>query len=137
MLHLDCPIGADGVLRLAAATTLAPADLPTSATGKGGVVILPNGDYDFPLVADAYLAAGQVAVIGWRRPVPDQVAALSCFLLHSELVDRSRDPAEAVLAVRAWLVNPARVMPAYLPPTYVAAVGAAPAHADALAHRGV
>jgi len=137
VLHLDCPVDAAGALQLAGPSTLAPADLPTAGAAAGGVVILPNGDYEFPRLADAFLAAGCVAVIGWRRRVPEPVATLMLLLLHAELADRSRNPADAVLAVRDWLTDPDRAVPSYLPIGKVATELADPGYAAALVHRGV
>ncbi|MEY9893393.1 hypothetical protein ABIA31_007073 [Catenulispora sp. MAP5-51] len=86
---------------------------------------------------DILLTAGFTGVIGWRRPVPEGLAAVASFLLHAELADGGRTPAEAVRAVRRWLREPD---PAVLPPLLAARLPAATASADedgsALIYRG-
>lgn len=107
VLHLDCGITPDGELELADGAVLAPAG---PAGGRGGLAILPPG-YLEP-AAGLLLAAGFSGVVGWRRPVPRDVAALMLFVLHAQLAERGRTAAEAVREVRRWLRGPE---PAMLP----------------------
>jgi len=97
-----------GALELA---RFAELDLTSVALPRAGLAILPPDHY-LPL-ADSLLNAGFTGVIGWRNPVPVSVAAIATFLLHTELVDNSRTPAEAVREVRRWFRNPD---PSMLPP---------------------
>lgn len=107
LLHLACGITADGALELADSAEL---DLSGLSAPHGGLVILPPG-YFLPW-ADTLIEAGFTGVVGWRRPVPEHIAALMLFVLHTELVDNGRSPAAAVRAVRHWYHRPD---PAILP----------------------
>jgi hypothetical protein len=89
----------------------------------------------------ALLASRFIGVIGFRDPVPDQVASLMYLLLHAQMVDEGRDPASAVKAVRSWMADPHRKPPDYLP-AWCEVMAADPGMADpaywgALVYRGV
>jgi hypothetical protein len=101
LLHIGCGITDAGALELADTAELALAEISVS---PGGLAILPPEKFQ-PL-ADILLAAGFSGVIGWQHPVPDAVAKLASFVLQVELVDRGRPAAEAVRAVRRWLLEP-------------------------------
>lgn len=101
VLHLACGVTETGALELANSSEL---DLTDVEVKRGGVVILPP-DRLQPL-ADILLAAGFTGVIGWRRPVSEDFAAVAYFLLHTELADVGRAPAAAVRAVRKQLREP-------------------------------
>lgn len=101
LLQLGCGLGAGGVLELADGTEL---DLTTLGNVRGGLVILPPGV--FLPAADRLLAAGCTGVIGWRRAVSAETAALMLFVLHTELAETGRNPAAAVRAVRGWAGHP-------------------------------
>lgn len=105
LLHIDCGITASGSLELADGTEL---DLTTVTVEHGGLVILPPERF-LPL-ADVLLAAGYTGVIGWRHPVPEATAALATYVLHTELTDRGRTPAEAVRETHRWYHNPDKDM---------------------------
>jgi hypothetical protein len=101
LLHLSCGVTAGGALELAGSAEL---DLAGVTVPRGGVVVLPPGCYQ-PL-ADILLEVGFTGVIGWAHPIPEETAALMLFVLHRELVDHGRPPAEAVREVRRWLRDP-------------------------------
>jgi hypothetical protein len=101
LLHLACGITAAGALELVDSAEL---HLSGLSIPHGGLVILPPGHF-LPW-ADTFLEAGFTGVIGWRRPVPEHIAALMLFVLHTELVDNGRSPAAAVRAVRQWIRHP-------------------------------
>jgi len=117
LVHLACGVTEAGALELADSSELDPAGIVVE---HGGLVILPP-DHFQPL-ADILLAAGFTGVIGWRRPVSDDVAAVAYFLLHTELADVGRAPAAAVRAVRKQLreLDPAS-LPALLAARFEAA----------------
>jgi len=107
---------------------------------RGGLVILPPDvayDWDRSLT-DTLLSCGFTGVVGWLWPVPDQVAALMLFVLHTYLVDDEAGPAVAVRAVHRWMRAPVGVPD--LPPTYAATLGgiaaADPRYWAALCHWG-
>jgi hypothetical protein len=144
MLHLGCGVSAAGALELAGSAELGPKEIaasPGTDRTAGGVAILPPVRDGFPTLADAFLAAGFVGVVGWLRPVPDPVAALMLFVLHAQLVDQRLDPAAAVRAVRQWMRDPARKPLSSLPVAYAATASATDltdmAYWSALVHRGV
>lgn len=101
VLHLACGVTEAGALELADSSEL---DLSGVEVKRGGLVILPPDHYQ-PL-ADILLNAGFTGVIGWRRPVSGDFAAVAYFLLHTELADVGRAPAAAVRAVRKQLREP-------------------------------
>ncbi|WP_194913358.1 hypothetical protein [Catenulispora rubra] len=101
VLHLACGVTEAGALELADSAEL---DLTEVEAKRGGVVILPPEHFQ-PL-ADILLTAGFTGVIGWRRPVSEDFAAVAYFLLHTELADVGRAPAAAVRAVRKQLREP-------------------------------
>lgn len=101
MLHLDCGVTADGALELADGSEL---DLAGVAQAGSGLVILPPGCF-LPL-ADRLIDAGFSGVVGWRRPVPEPVAAVLVYVLHAALADGGHPPAEAVREVRRWIAAP-------------------------------
>jgi hypothetical protein len=105
LLQIACGITTGGALELAREAEL---DFTGVAVSQGGLVVLPPGHL-LPL-ADVLLAAGFSGVIGWRNPVSDVTAALATFMLHVELVDRGRTPAEAVREVRRWFRRPDTTM---------------------------
>jgi hypothetical protein len=105
LLHVGCGISASGALELADGTELSFTEI---VGVQGGLAVLPPGHF-LPL-ADDLLAAGFTGVIGWRRPVSEVTAALAMFVLHIELADRGRPPAEAVQEVRRWFRQPDRAM---------------------------
>jgi hypothetical protein len=112
ILHLAC--GLDGTaLQLAGEETLDMA----SVTGARGLVVLPApGASD---LVPTLLDVGFAGVIGWRWAVPASFVALALFLVHLELVDNRRPPAEAVGAVHRWMIDPDRIVPPYLPGAYL------------------
>jgi hypothetical protein len=137
MLHLGCGVTAEGALELAGSAVLDPAGIgPVATAGKGGVAVLPPTATEVPALVDALFAAGFADVVGIRGPVPDDVASVMYFLLHSHLVDEGRDPAAAVKAVGDWMADPRRTVPAHLPAMYDAR-RTEPAYAGALVHYGV
>ncbi|MEY9861173.1 hypothetical protein ABH935_006813 [Catenulispora sp. GAS73] len=101
VLHLACGVTEAGTLELADSSEL---DLSDVRVERGGLAILPP-DHFQPL-ADILLTAGFTGVVGWRRPVPEDFAAVAYFLLHTELADVGRAPAAAVRAVRRQLREP-------------------------------
>ena len=132
MVHLDCGITAGGALELAGPSELDPTGV---ALEPGGLVILPP-DHFLPL-ADILLEAGCTGVIGWRRPVPEATAALAVFVLHAQLADRGRPPAEAVREVHRWFRRPDRDMLPQLLAGYAERLDDIPAeHRTAMVYRG-
>lgn|GEM_PF-1916903 len=127
LLQLDCglvdvPAG-DGV-GSAPALELGTAEEPAELTAEsirqqgrrrpvgspGGVAVLPAAANPGAAIrlADALLAAGLTGVIGWSWPVPQPVAALMLVVLHGKLIDERLPAAEAVTAVRRWMLDPDR-----------------------------
>ncbi|GIE35177.1 hypothetical protein Ait01nite_082220 [Actinoplanes italicus] len=143
LLHLGCGITGTGALELVGHTTLTPAEIaePSTPDTPGGVAILPPDPAALTLLADALLNRGFSAVIGFAVPVPDRLASVIYWMLHTALVDDGASPAEAVAAVRAWLQDPHREPPELLSTEYRAVTEtidpAAPAYADALTCRGL
>ena len=132
MVHLDCGITAAGALELAGPSEL---DLTGVALEPGGLVILPP-DHFLPL-ADILLEAGCAGVVGWRRPVSEATAALAVFVLHAELADRGRSPAEAVREVHRWFRRPDRGMLPQLLAGYAERLDDIPAqHRTSMVYRG-
>ena len=119
LLHLGCGITPAGALELAG-----PAELPAAqiaarpAGGPGGIAVLPPAPPGRLTLTDALLDAGYVAVIGFTAVVPDPVASLAYWVLHSALVDDGLGPADAVAATRAWLGDPQRKPPDLLAAEY-------------------
>ena len=133
VLHLACGVTEAGTLELADSSEL---DLRDVAVERGGLAILPP-DHFQPL-ADILLSAGFTGVVGWRRPVPEEFAAVAYFLLHTELADVGRAPAAAVRAVRRQLRGPDPDLAA-LPPLLASRFETADAAGDswtALVYRG-
>lgn len=143
MLHLGCGINESGALELAGPAELAPQLIAANASedqaAGGGVAILPPMREGFPGLADALLTAGFTSVIGWREPVPQPTAAVVIFLVHGQLVEERLLPAEAVAAVRRWMRDPNRKVPAYLPGNYAATLHSElnDHYSQALVHRGI
>jgi len=149
VLDLGCTLRAEGVpaLELAGPAALdvdAVAAHAVDRTGDGGLVVLPADSAvhhgRWVSFADGLIAAGMTGVVGWLRPVPQPVAAVMRFLLHTGIADEGLEPAAAVHAVRAWMRDPGRIVPAHLPAGYAAAVrdvDLADVHLwSALCHRG-
>jgi hypothetical protein len=101
LLHLDCGVTAEGALELADGTELS---LESLTEVGAGLAILPPGCF-LPL-ADRLVQAGFSGVVGWGREVTEEVAAVLVYVLHSELADGGRTPAEAVAEVRRWIAAP-------------------------------
>lgn len=143
LLHLACGITPAGALELANGTELPLAQLPP-VTGAGLVVLQPPRPGTAPptlRIADRFLAAGFTGVVTWRHPVPDAVAALMLFILHTALAQDGLPAQDAVESVRAWLADPARATPDHLPTLYASAATTTdltnPAFRSALILRGV
>lgn len=150
VLHLACGIRTTGRVALELVDGAAPATLDLAAIAArlrdasgsttGGLVILPpDAGYDrAPALPDCLLSGGFSGVVGWLWPVPDPVAALMLFVLHTYLVNDDAAPADAVRAVHQWMRAPARA--ADLPPVYAAALAdvdtADPRYWAALCHWG-
>ncbi|GIF08394.1 hypothetical protein [Actinoplanes siamensis] len=100
VLHLDCPAGPDGTLRLAGGTELTPEAVAAVRIRRAsGVVVLPPGAA-FPALADAFLTAGFTGAIGWLG-VPEPAAAREIYReLHRRLGAERQPPAVAVHGVR-------------------------------------
>ncbi|MEU9511745.1 CHAT domain-containing protein [Micromonospora sp. NPDC048169] len=133
LLHLAC--GLDGTaLQLAGGEVF---DL-ASVSGARGLVVLSAPAA--PDLVPALLDAGFTGLIGWRWAVPASFAALALFLVHLELVDNRRPPAEAVGVVQRWMLDPDRIVPPYLPGAHLNTVTATdltrPALWAALAYSG-
>ncbi|SCE68663.1 CHAT domain-containing protein [Micromonospora purpureochromogenes] len=133
VLHLAC--GLDGTaLQLAGGEVL---DLASVSGARGLVVLSAPGGSD---LVPALLDVGFTGVIGWRWAVPASFAALALFLVHLELVDGRRPPAEAVGVVQRWMLDPDRIVPPYLPGAHLSTVTATdltrPALWAALAYSG-
>ncbi|MEV0005829.1 CHAT domain-containing protein [Micromonospora sp. NPDC050980] len=108
VLHLAC--GLDGTALQLAGEELF--DLASVSGARGMVVLSAPVAWD---LVPALLDAGFAGVIGWRWAVPAPFAALALFLVHLELVDNRRPPAEAVGMVQRWMLDPDRTVPPYLP----------------------
>jgi hypothetical protein len=106
VLHLDCPVGPDGVLLLGEGTELT-AEMVAAARIRraGGLVVLPPGAA-FPRLADAFLAAGFTGAIGWLHPAGKPAAVYR--ELHRRLGVERQDPAAAVHALRRRMRDEAR-----------------------------
>ncbi|WP_157647063.1 hypothetical protein [Actinomycetospora chiangmaiensis] len=141
LLHLDCGVTPSGELELAGPTLLAPADIASASGADAGIVVLPHGAASTAALSQAFLAAGFAHVLAFTTRLPDDVASLVTFMLHSELVDRRVPPAQAVHHVRQWLLDPARAVPEHLPAWYQGTAADADladlSIADALVHHGV
>ncbi|MET7426018.1 hypothetical protein [Dactylosporangium sp. NPDC005555] len=143
LLHLACGITPAGALELANGTELPLTQLPP-VTGAGLVVLHPPRQGTTPAtlrIADQFLTAGFTGVVTWRHPVPDPVAALMLFILHTALVQDGLPAHAAVGSVRAWLADPTRATPDDLPTFYASAATTVdltdPAFRSALIHRGI
>lgn len=135
LLHLGCGVTPDGDLELAGPAVLTLTAI-AGAPVKGGTAVLPPDPAALQL-AEALLTCGYTAVIGFTSPVPDQVASLVYWMLHSALVDDGADPPAAVATVRAWLRDPERAVPELLAAAYRATADRVdPAYAQALICRG-
>ncbi|MFI1993850.1 hypothetical protein [Actinoplanes sp. NPDC020271] len=108
VLHLDCPVGPSGALRLDQETELT-AEMVVAARIRraGGLVVLPPGAA-FPQLADAFLTAGFTGAIGWLGPVEKPAGVYR--ELHRRLGAERQDPAAAVHAVRRQLRDEARAL---------------------------
>lgn len=138
LLHLGCGVSADGALELAGPAVLEPAEIAAGGPASaGGIAVLPPTAAGAAELTEALLASGFVGVIGFRAPVPDPIASLIYFLLHAQLVDEGRDPASAVTAVRRWMADPHRVVPADVPAWWVATDSELAEHLGALVHHGL
>ncbi|GAA1615412.1 hypothetical protein [Actinoplanes couchii] len=118
MLHLGCGVTSEGFLELADSTVLGPGEIAGTPVRGGGVAVLPPGPVVLGALAGSLLDCGFTAVIGFREVVPDQVASLIYWMLHTALVDEGREPAEAVAAVRGWLNDPGREPPELMTAEY-------------------
>jgi len=125
LLQLDCglvdvPAGVGSAPALELGTAEEPAELTAESIRQhgrrrpvgspGGVAVLPAAADPGAAIrlADTLLAAGLTGVIGWSWPVPRPVAALMLVVLHSKLIDERLPAAEAVTAVRRWMLDPDR-----------------------------
>jgi len=109
-------VSAEGGLELAGPAVLDPVEIATGNPAKAcGLAVLPPTATGAAALTEALLTSRFLGVIGFRDPVPDQIASLMYFLLHAQLIDEGRDPASAVKAVRNWMRDPHRKPPAYLP----------------------
>jgi hypothetical protein len=132
MLHLACGVTQAGALQLADSSEL---DLTDVEVKHGGVVILPP--HHLQPLADILLTAGFTGIIGWRRPVSEDFAAVAYFLLHTELADVGRTPAAAVRAVRKQLREPdLGTLPPLLASRFEATTDAGGEDWTALVYRG-
>lgn len=149
MLHLGCGIRStprpavelvDGqVLDLAAITARLRSRFDSD---RGGLVVLPpDVMYHSPdPLPEVLLSCGFTGVVGWHWPVPQPVASLMVYLLHTRLVDDKATPADAVHAVRRWMRDPHRAPVPGLPSAYAAILDRAdlvePRHWASLCHWG-
>lgn len=132
LLHLGCAVRSRPAvaLGLAGGTWLRLAARPeTPPPITGGLVVLPPDCADPASVADAFLGAGSLGVVGWLWPVPASVAGAILTRLHAYLVDEGLTPSDAVAAVRQRLAEPETPAPHGFDL-------AAPEHRDALWFRG-
>jgi hypothetical protein len=140
LLHLGCGVTADGGLELAGSDVLERDPIAAGpAAATGGLAVLPPVGAGARELTDALLETRFTGVIRLRGTVPDDVASIVHLVLHAELVDVRRDPADAVAAVRRWLTDPHRTPPEYLPPWLEARAGDPDlaGFRDALVHHGI
>jgi tetratricopeptide (TPR) repeat protein len=142
MLHLGCHgVVADSApgrshLLLAADTELRVDAILQQASGRppsaaGGLVSLAAcssdlaaDEYDEALTpATAFLAAGAVTVVGARWQVPDAATAQLMFMFHHFMTRRAYSARDALRSAQLWMLDPARIPPAEMPPELAVSAG--------------
>ncbi|WP_328945702.1 CHAT domain-containing protein [Streptomyces sp. NBC_00250] len=132
LLHLACHAGIARDARRTAYLSLHDGDLAaeelTEAIGGGrgrlGLVLLAacrshvsgRGHNEAYSLATAFLVAGARSVIGSLWPVPDDATSVLMFLTHHYLRREGEPPAKALRRAQLWMLDPARKLPAGLPP---------------------
>jgi hypothetical protein len=94
----------------------------------GGLVVLAaclsdltNGDHDEALtLATTFLSAGAASVIGTQWEVSDARTAVLMFMTYEFLRVEGGRPADALRAAQLWMLDPARAIPADMPPELAA-----------------
>ncbi|QUH03384.1 CHAT domain-containing protein [Saccharopolyspora erythraea] len=129
LLHLGChadlaAVPVDSALRLGTGSALQVQDILRQARDRpadapGGLVVLAacasdltGREHDEALtLATAFLTAGAAGVVGARWNVDDLPTALIMIMFHHYLNSGYDDPATALRAAQAWMVDPRRVLP--------------------------
>ncbi|MEI5103896.1 CHAT domain-containing protein [Streptomyces sp. PmtG] len=92
--------------------------------GRLGLVLLAacrshvsgHGDNEAYSLATAFLVAGARSVVGSLWPVPDDATSVLMFMAHHFLRTEGEPPARALRRAQLWMLDPARALPAALPP---------------------
>lgn len=132
LLHLACHAAIARDARRTAYLSLHGGELAaeelTEAIGGGrgrlGLVLLAacrshvsgRGHNEAYSLATAFLVAGARSVIGSLWPVPDDATSVLMFLTHHYLRREGESPAKALRRAQLWMLDPARELPAGLPP---------------------
>ncbi|WP_285443868.1 CHAT domain-containing protein [Streptomyces sp. ISL-86] len=99
-------------------------ELTDSLPGRLGLVVLAacrsqvsgRGHNEAYSLASAFLVAGTRSVIGSLWPVPDEATSVLMFMTHHFLRREQEPPARALRRAQLWVLDPARTVPAELPP---------------------
>ncbi|EQD81280.1 hypothetical protein N599_37130, partial [Saccharopolyspora erythraea D] len=129
LLHLGChadlaAVPVDSALRLGSGSALQVQDILRQARDRpadapGGLVVLAacasdltGREHDEALtLATAFLTAGAAGVVGARWNVDDLPTALVMVMFHHYLNSGCDDPATALRAAQAWMLDPRRALP--------------------------
>ncbi|WP_326953441.1 CHAT domain-containing protein [Amycolatopsis sp. NBC_01286] len=130
MLHLSCharsgAVPSESALLLAGGTLTVERILRPGGrrTLPGGLVVLAACQSDLTSAAHdevltlgaSFISAGATGVVGSRWSVDDVHSSLMMCVLHRELVEFGRAPAEALRAAQLWALDPDRQAPPGLP----------------------
>ncbi|MEV3987806.1 CHAT domain-containing protein [Streptomyces sp. NPDC049837] len=133
VLHLACHATVAEKARRSAYLSLYGGELSaeelTEAVGGGargslGLVLLAacrshvsgRGHNEAYSLATAFMVAGARSVIGSLWPVPDDATSVLMFMVHHYLRREGEPPAKALRRAQLWMLDPARELPAELPP---------------------
>ncbi|MFF4318049.1 CHAT domain-containing protein [Streptomyces sp. NPDC001568] len=111
-------------------------ELAGAVHGRLGLVVLAacrsqvsgRGHNEAYSLSTAFLVAGSRSVIGSLWPVPDDTTSVLMFLTHHFLRREQEPPARALRRAQLWMLDPARTVPAGLPPALAARLATLDAH---------
>jgi CHAT domain-containing protein len=121
-------LAADTELRVDAILQQASGRPPSAAGGLVSLAAcssdLAADEYDEALTpATAFLAAGAVTVVGARWQVPDAATAQLMFMFHHFMTRRAYSARDALRSAQLWMLDPARIPPAEMPPELAVSAG--------------